>query len=235
MQNKFWKMLLISAVLLLFQVVTMAQREPQDRILVINGQDGQAKVVELGGRSYVDLEELTQITHGSLSFNANRIILHIPTSTVSHPATEPAAGPSHSPASDAALSQDFMRAGIEEIATMREWASTLANAIQNGYPVTENWAANYREQAAHGLRLASAAASTEADRNALQLLTHEFDAVREWCNKLIQERQSMSTAKYALSPNTLLNEASSQKIVACGHFLASMLGSGSFQDGPSCH
>lgn len=128
-----------------------------------------------------------------------------------------------------------MRAGIEEFATMREWASTLAYAIQNGQPVTENWVANYREQAARDLRLAAAAASTEADRKALQLLTNEFDAVRDWCNRLVQERKAMDTAKYALSANALQDDPSSQKIVACGHFLSTMLGSGSFQDDPSCH
>jgi hypothetical protein len=234
MRDKLWNMLLIFWLLFLLQVISLAQHEQQGRNLTINGHEGQAKVVEVRGRAYVDVEGLTQIIHGSLTFSANRIILRLPES-VSPPATETAAVPSHSPASDSGLSRDFMRAGIEEIATMREWASTLANAIQNGYPVTENWVANYREQAAHDLRLASAAASTEADRNAFQLLTHEFEAVREWCNKLIQERQSMSTARYALSPSALLNEPSSQKIVACGHFLASMLASSSFQDDPSCH
>jgi hypothetical protein len=234
MRDKLWNMLLTLSLPFLLQVTSLAQHEQQGRNLTINGHEGQAKVVEVGGRAYVDVEGLTQIFHGSLSFSANRIILRLPES-VSAPATETATVPSHSPASDSGLSRDFMRAGIEEIATMREWASTLANAIQNGYPVTENWVANYREQAAHNLRLASVAASTEADRNALQLLTHEFDAVREWCNKLIQERQAMSTARYALSPSALLNEPSSQKIVACGHFLASMLASGSFQDDSSCH
>jgi hypothetical protein len=128
-----------------------------------------------------------------------------------------------------------MRAGIEEIATMREWASTMAYAIQNNYQITDDWAAKYREQAANNLRLASAAASTEGDRNALQLLTNEFEAVREWSNKLVEAKKSMDTAKYALSPDALRDEALSQKIINCGRFLARMLGSSSFQDDPSCH
>jgi hypothetical protein len=202
---------------------------------MVSGQSGQADIVEVGGRAYVDVEELAQITHGSLSFSANRIILSLPTSIASPPAAEPAAEPTHSSAINPGLSRDFMRAGIEEFATMREWASTLANAIQNGYPVTEEWAANYREQAAHNLRLASAAASTEDDRKALQLLTNEFDAVRQWSNKLVQEKKSMDTAKYAMSPDTLRADPLSQKIITCGRFLAGMLGSSTFQDDPSCH
>jgi hypothetical protein len=235
MRNKSWKMLQISALLLLLPGTTLAQREQQGRVLMINGQAGHANVVDVGGRAYVDVEGLTQITHGSLSFNANRILLSLPASMVSPPAPEPAAVPPHSSASDSGLSREFMRAGIEEFATMREWASTLSYAIQNGYQVTESWAANYREQAANDLRLASAAVSTESDRNAFQLLTNEFEAVREWSNRLVQEKKSMDTAKYALSPNALRDDPQSQKIIACGRFLASMLGSGSFQDDPSCH
>lgn len=124
---------------------------------------------------------------------------------------------------------------METIALMREWASPLAYAIQNGYPVTENWVANYREQAAHGLRLASVAATTDADRGALQLLTNEFEAVREWSNKLVEARKSMNTGQYSVSANALRDDPLSQKIVACGRFLAPMLASGNIQDDPSCH
>jgi hypothetical protein len=235
MTSKLWKMISMSALLYLFPVVSVAQHERQERKLVIHEQPGEADVVEVGGRAYVDIEQLTQITHGSLSFKANRIVLNLPSPNVSPSATEPAAHPSHSPPDDSALSREFTRAGIEEIATMREWASTLAYAIQNGYQVTESWAANYREQSAHDLSVASTAVSTEADRHALQLLTTEFEAIRDWADKLIQERKSMNTAKYALSADALQNDPMSQKIITCGRFLAAMLGSGSFQDDPSCH
>jgi len=213
----------------------LAQHEQQGRVFTISGQAGQATIVEVGGRAYVDVEGLTQIMRGALSFSANHIILTLPASVATPSATEAATERAHSPGSDSGLSRDFMQAGIEEIATMREWASTLGNAIQNGYQVTESWTSNYREQTVRDLRLASAAAATDADRNALQLLTNEFDAVREWSNKLVQERKSMDAAKYALSPNALRSDPLSQKIIACGHFLAAMLGSGSFQDDPSCH
>jgi hypothetical protein len=235
MQKKLRDTLLKSALLFLLSSITLAQREKPGRILVIDGQPGQTAVVEIGGRAYIDVEGLTQITHGSLSFNVNRIVLRLPTPIASPSGTEAAAAPPHSPASDPGLSREFMRAGIEEFATMREWASTLATAIQHGYQVTESWAADYREQAARNLSLASTAASTESDRNALQLLTNEFEAVREWSNRLVQERKSMDAAKYALSPNALRDDPSSQKIITCGHFLATMLGSGTFQDHPSCH
>lgn len=124
---------------------------------------------------------------------------------------------------------------MEEMALMREWASPLAYAIQNGYPLTEQWVAGYREQAANGLRLASVAATTDADRSALQLLTSEFEAVKEWSNKLVDARKPMDAAKYAMSAGALQNHPLSQKIVTCSRFLGPMLASGQFQDDPSCH
>jgi len=231
MRDNLWSASVPLLVLLLLSGIIWAQVHRQTRTLAINGQSGQAEVVEIDGRVYVDLEALAQISNGSLRFTAKRIVLALPTPSVSSPKPVP----SPSPVGDSGLSRDFMRAGIEELATMREWASTLAYAIQNSYGVTENWAANYREQAAHNLGLASTAASTESDRNALQLLTNEFEAVRAWSDKLVQERKAMDTAKYATSPNALRDEPMSQKIVSCGRFLAAMLGSASFQDDPSCH
>ena len=118
---------------------------------------------------------------------------------------------------------------------MREWASTLANAVQNGYPITDSWVAGYRVQAESGLAIASAAVSTDADRNAFGLLRTELENVQTWSNRLLDARKSMGAANYALSPNTLRNEPLSQKIVSCAHFMGQMFANGSFQDDASCH
>ncbi len=209
---------------------TFAQVNHQSRTMVINGQAGQVEIVKIDGRSYVDLEALARITNGSLWFKGNSIGLDLPVSV-----SGPAVDPPPSSVDNSGLSREFMKAGIEAIAGMREWASTLAYATQNGYNVTESWVATYREQASHNVSLASVAVATEADRNALQLLNNEFEAVREWSNKLVEARKSMNAAKYALSANALRDEPLSQKIIACGRFLAPMFGSGSFQDDASCH
>lgn len=206
------------------------QPKRQANPLVVQGHPGQAEVLEIDGKAYVDLQSLAQITSGSLSFKADRIILTLP--SVPPKTVEPEV-PVATDASS--LSPGFMKAGIEAIALIREWASPLAYAIQNNYQVTEEWVANYREQAAAGLHTASAAATTAGDANALQLLNHEFEAVRQWSDKLVQAKRSMDTAKYSMSPDTLRNDPLSQKIITCGHFLAAMLGSSNFQDDPSCH
>lgn len=235
MRNGIRNSVLATALFVCLSGISLAQQDQQPRVLVIPGHSGEAEVIQKNGRAYVALQSLVEIAGASLSFKGNQVILSLPTSTVSHPVDEPPAPQTHSPADDSTLSHEFVRAGIEEIATLREWGSTMAYAVQNGYNITQEWAANYREQAANSLRLASAAASTEADRKALQLLTNEFEAVRQWSDKLVEARNSMDTAKYAMSPDTLRNEPLSQKILTCGHFLAQMLGSGSFQDNGACH
>jgi len=219
------------AMLLLALMPPMAFAQVATRTLAVNGHTGQASVIQEGGRTYVDIASLAQIANGSLSFTANGIQLTLPASTSSADTTED----SGSGAGESGLSHDFMKAGIEEIALLREWASPMANAISNGYPITEQWVNNYREQAANGLRMASVAATTNADRNALQLLTNEFEGVRKWSDKLVEAQKSMNTAKYSMSPNALRDEPLSQKLIACYRFLGSMLGSGTFQDDSSCH
>jgi len=235
MRKDFRDMVLTTASVMCLSALSLAQTDQQPRVLVIEGRPGEAGIVEKDGRAYVELRSLAEIAHASLTFQGNRVILSLPASTVSHPVDEPPASQTHSPVDDSSLSHEFVKAGIEEIATLREWGSTMAYAIQNNYNITQEWASNYREQAANSLRLASAAASSEADRKALQLLTNEFEAMRQWSDKLVEARNSMDTAKYAMSPNTLRNEPLSQKIITCGHFLAQMLGSGNFQDDGSCH
>ena len=238
MQNWLSDCFLVSLLLVLSAQSLVGQARPS-QVLIIEGRPGQAEVIQKDGSAYVNLHSLVEITNASLSVKNGQIVLRFPpisagsASQSSEPST--AEPPSHDSENPAGLSKEFMRAGIEEIATMREWASTLANAIQNNYHVTEDWVANYREQAANDLRLASAAASTEADHRAMQLLTNQFESVRTWSDELVAAKRSMDTAKYALSPGALRNEPLSQKIVACGRFLASMLGSSTFQDDPSCH
>jgi hypothetical protein len=212
--------------------LSSAQVKPQSRNLVVNGKSGVATVVQINSRTYIDLETLVRISNGSLGFQGNQITLILPSSDASAPAAPP--GPDQATA-NTGLSRTFMIAGIETIAQMREWASTMANAIQHGYGVTEGWEADYREKAAYSLRQASASASTDADRSALQLLTNEFESVEAWSNELIEAKKSMDTAKYSTSSSALRNEPLSQKIISCGHFLGTMLGSAEFKDDPSCH
>ena len=135
--------------------LSSAQASSQTETLVVNGRSGEAGVVRLNGRTYVDLESLARIAGGSLAFQGNQVNLALPGSSATAPATDSHV---HSPAAPTGLSRDFREAAIETFAQMREWASTMANAIQYGYSVTDQWASDYREKAATSLRQASASA-----------------------------------------------------------------------------
>jgi hypothetical protein len=216
---------------------TFGQTKQQQRNVTVDGQNGTAEVIAQNGRLFVDVSALASIGKGSVSFNGPAIVLTFPT-VGSHAATagtaEPPA-PTSQPPNSSALSQEFMKAGIEEIARLREWATTLASAIKGGYGVTDEWVNGYRDQASQSLQLAEAAGSTDGDRNAAQLLHHAFDLVQQWSDKLVAAKKSMDTAKYTTSPNALREDPLSQKIITCGHFLTQMLGSATFQDDGSCH
>lgn len=222
---------LIVLILALSAIANSAQTGEEFRTLVVNDRSGKVVVLKMGDKTYIDLNRLVQIGHGSIAYEANRIVLTISCIETN---SSPGTGASE-PTPATRLSRDFAKAAIEEISLMREWASTLANAVQNGYPVADNWVTNYKAQAQSGLAIASSAVSAEADRNAFELLRKEFESVQDWSNKLVEARKSMNAAKYALSPSELHNDPLSQKILSCGHFLGQMMASGEFQDDPSCH
>jgi hypothetical protein len=220
---------LIVLVAALSAVASSAQMGEEFRTLVINDHSGDVVILRMGDKTYIDLKSLVEIGHGSIAYEENRIVLTISCSARSGSTA------AAEPASTTRLSREFAKAAIEEISLMREWASAMANAVQNGYPVTDHWVSNYKAPAQSGLAIASSAVSNDADRKGLELLRKEFESVQEWSNKLLEARKSLNAAKYALSPSELHNDPLSQKIVSCAHFLGQMMASGDFQDDPSCH
>jgi hypothetical protein len=220
---------LLAALSFLVPGVAVSQDANQNRTLIVNGQPGEVPVIQVKGRSFVDLEALTRVTNGSLSFSGNWIVLTLsgapaPTTATATPAPAPA------PASNPGFSKVFLRAGIEEMATMREWHTALATTIQNGYPLGADWLAPYRAEAVRNLRLASVAVSTDSDRGAYQLLSTEFQNMEKLTDKYNATRASLDyIEKDALDTDDL-----NQRIVSCGHSLASMVASGQFVDDGSC-
>jgi hypothetical protein len=230
MKKRLLSVFLALAVFLTIVELAASQAVEQKRTLVVNGQSGQVAVLQMNGRSFVDLEALARIANGTLGFRGEEIVLNLPAAA----ASAPAKAPSISQQSNSAFSKEFMTAGIETMSVIREWRSALANAIQNGYPVSANWVESYRGRAAQNLRLASVAASTDADQQALQLLTNELDNMQRWSDKILKARKDMDAAKY-MSPDALDNDPLFQKILNCAHSLAAMSASGQFQDDGSCH
>jgi hypothetical protein len=186
-------------------------------------------MLQLNGRSFVDIAALAQLANGTLGFRGEQIVLTLPGG-----ASVPASAPAASQQSNSAFSKGFMTAGIETMSVIREWRSAMANALQNGYPVTASWVESYHGRAAQNLRLASVAASTDADQQAQQLLSNELDNMQKWSDKILKAFKDMDGAKY-MSSGALDNDPLFQKILNCAHSLAAMSASGQFQDDGSCH
>ncbi len=219
----------------LFLVVpgaALSQDANRNRNLIINGQSTQVPVVQVNGRSYVDLEALASAVNGSLSFSGSQIAFSVPIGSASSApaATAPRPTSSTIPASPPGFSKGFLNAGIEEAATLREWHTALASAVQNGYPVTAAMLAPYRAQATTSLRLAATAASTDSDHSAYQLLNNEFQNMAKLSDKYIAARAAMTY----VSPDALQNDSLNQKFVACAHSLGAMAASGQFVDDGTC-
>ena len=204
-----------------------AQTAPE-KTLVVNGKTVGTGIRQIDGHSYVDIEALAQATNGALSVESNRIVLTIPVPS-SNAATVIA------PLVDQQrLSRDFASAAIADVADMREWRGALGAMITYGLAVSAAWGQDYHDRADAGLRQASLAALTDADRSALQLLTNEFNTLTDWANQIAAARQSLNGGK-TVDPNALANDPVLAKITACSRFLDSMLVSNRFGDDASCH
>jgi hypothetical protein len=218
----------IAFIFLTLTGVMAAQDAYHERTLVVNGHTGTAMVYQISGKAYVDLETLARIGNGSIGFSGDKIIvtLSADASSDGHHSNQQAAP---------GMSNDFMKAALQDLSTLKEWSTALAYAIQRGVPGDGSRLVVFHDRATDQLRLAKVAASTEADENALRLLTNHFNTVSKWSDKLVAERKSMSTGKYSMTPNALANDETYQKITGCAQFLGTMLPSGQFHDDRTCN
>jgi len=209
------------AAIVILSAVALSVAAQQSNSLVIAGQPGSAKVVQVDGRNYVEVEGLARLTNSSVSFNGNQIVLNLPGATAHTPTSAaPATG----------FSKDFVNAGIEAMAQVREWHAALKNAIERSYPLSEDWLTAFRAQAQQALRLASVAVNTSADKSALPFLTNEFNNMVKLNDKYFQTSKSRTY----MAPNSLDADPLDQKIRTCAHSLASMATANQFVDDGSC-
>ena len=193
--------------------------EQQDGNLVIPGHTGQAPVTHLNGRSYVAIDALAHLLNGTVSYRGNEITLTLPNAANQTGARR--------------LSKEFLNSGIETMSDIREWRSALLVAVRNGYgagdlPVVID---PYQAKAAKNLRLASVAATTPSDRDALQLLSRELDHMQQLSNKVLEARKNASY----LTVDSVTNDPLDQKVLRCAHALGEMAASGEYQDTAACH
>lgn len=211
--------------LLLPLVVLVAQ---ETNSLLIEGRQGEARVIQVQGKNYVEVEGLARITGGSLRFARNQITLTLPAAGDSASQTEQSAPVASPPDS---LSKPFLSAGIETMREILEWHAALKTGIERGYPLSDVWFGNYRRQIQSSLKQTEAAASTDVDRKALPLLTNEFNTM----SALTDEYLRITASRDYLAPNSLNSDPLEQKLLTCWQSLASMASSNQFVDDGSCH
>ena len=216
-------------VLLLALSGMLFAQSTSNKILVVNGKTAGAGIRQINGRLYIDLESLAQATNAIFSVEPRRVVLTIP------PPSDAAAVPSDDSTQNAQrLSRDFSSAAISALAAMREWRVAVRAMILYGLAVSDTWVQAYHQQTLDALRQAGVAASTDADKNALQLLGSEADMMTAWASRVDAARQQLNGAK-TVDPNALQNDTQLAKIQSCSQFLNSMVLSGSFNDDPRCH
>lgn len=231
MSGKTTRNAVLLVVLVMIVVAAPAQAQGEREVLSIEGYAGEASVVRVQGRTYVDVQDLARITGSSLRFENERIILTLPCCDASRTSADNAKRPG--------FSRPFMSAAIEAMASLREWGGTLMITVQNGYPVGNNMAGNtiaaFQGRAAESVGLAAAKASTDSDYRGLELLRNELNNAQAWSDRFVQARSSLSAANMTISEHAFDKDEEAQKILRCGQFLAQMFASGTFQDDASCH
>jgi hypothetical protein len=80
MRNAIRRSVMLVTILLLPLLVLVAQ---ETSTLLLEGHQGQARVIQVQGKNYVEVEELARATGGSLHFAGNQIILTAPRSQCS--------------------------------------------------------------------------------------------------------------------------------------------------------
>jgi hypothetical protein len=213
----------ILTVLLMLPGKVNAQTPSKASTFAVSGHAGSAQLIQLNGKSYIEVETLARLTQGTLSFKNNRTILTLPSSETTEQAS--------TPRGKAGFSRAFIQGSIEEISFIREWRIAIVGAVQSNIPLTAEWASAEHRQAEKNLALASAAISTDDDRSAYTLLTAELNNMQ----KLSDLYLALSTQSMAMSPDKFDNAALEEQIQKCAQGFVSMTESHEFQDLPACH
>jgi hypothetical protein len=89
MRGMLFKPVLMLVAFTVLPGVAWSQDAQQNLTLIVTGQPGQVPVLQMNGRSYVDVDALARLTNSSLSFKGNQVILTPPGSAPSTPPADP--------------------------------------------------------------------------------------------------------------------------------------------------
>jgi hypothetical protein len=222
MKDREWRACAVVIVAVLLPLASRSQETV--RSFAFNGIEGKIPVTQMSGRRYVDVEDLARLFKGSLSFSGDQVTL---TSASRH---STGATPA-SPDSHKTFSKPFLRAGIEAMSEIREWHSAFASAIANQHPLDQAGMAPLEARAMTSVRLAQAAAETDADQSGSRLIANVYEKMKSLNAQYLAKRASLTY----IAPDSLANDALDRSIVDCGRSLGAMAASGQFTDQHACH
>jgi hypothetical protein len=223
-RNMIRKSMMLVTILLLPLLVLVAQ---ESSALLIEGHQGQARIIQVQGKNYVEVEGLARITGGSLRFAGNQLTLTLPSGDNPGPQSEQSAS---APQREVGFSKPFLTAGIESMRAILEWHAALKTGIERGYPLSDVWFGNFRRQVQANLKQAEAAASTDMDHRALPLLTNEFNTMDALTDKYLR----IAASRNYLAPDALNSDPLDQKLLTCWQSLTSTASSNQIVDDGSC-
>jgi hypothetical protein len=214
---------IVLTALLMLPVNGNAQTKPTALTLKIAGHPGEAQLLQVNGKSYVEVETLARLTKGTLSFKAGQTTLTLPPAEAVTPAS--------APRGKAGFSTAFVQASIEELSIIREWRVAIVNAVRNNTPADEDSIAAQHRLADKNLALASSAATTDDDRSASPLLAAEFNNMQNLSERYLALRKQSAF----ISLDTFNSSPLEEQILSCARGFVSMTESHAFQDLAACH
>ncbi|HEV1993257.1 MAG TPA: hypothetical protein VGR03_02900 [Candidatus Acidoferrum sp.] len=218
---------------LVFGGLALAQRT-LEKTLIVNGKPVAGAMADMQGRTYVDLQMLSQTLGGTLTFETDRITLVIPAAGAGNSQQTRPQAPTSQPPTPEHLSTNFRTAAITALGEMRQWQGAVESVITYGIPVAGSWPQDYRDRAESGINQAKVVASTDEDRSALLLLENDFASLRNWSDTVVTERKSLHGARF-VDPDALKKDTALAKITDCSRFLGGMISGGVYSDNASCH
>lgn len=225
-----WEILfLVFLSVMWFGAAASAQNATAKKDLVVNGHETPGAVVQMDGKSYVDVEAFAQAVNASVRFDANKVVLTL--------ANVPSENKANKAANPAGLSREFAQAGIAALSDMREWRGGIASALRFGVAAGNwlgPWLQDYQVKAQKSMDQASLAAKSEGDHKAAELLRNELGNVAQWDSQTQTTIQSLN-AEPAINPSVAENDPLRIKIADCSSFLVGMLVSGEYGDNANCH
>ena len=212
-----------AALLLFATAAALPAQKNTNKTLVINQSSTPAAVIEVDGHAYAEVQSLARMLDASVTFEADRVVLQLPTTAAATSST-----------STERLSADFQRSAINALSQMREYKGEVEGVLQVGAPITGTWLQNQEAQAQTALAQAQVSVSTDGDRSALILLQNGFSMLQAWANGAIADRKAMNATR-SISENALQKDPALNKLTTCGQAFARMVASGTFADNESCH